>query len=689
MPARLPGLFDAQRGGLFHWVPMCLAIGIGLYFALPAEPGLLAWQAVLALLVTGIAALAAGLWRWPTAVALVLIVAGLGLGGLRTASVAGPVLGFRYYGPVEGRVIEVDRSASDKPRLTLDRVVLERVSPDRTPRRVRVSLHGDQRWLDPAPGQVVIVTAHLSAPEGPVEPGGFDFQRSAWFEGLGAVGYARSPALLLEPSGRSLPVQRLRARIGGGLTRTLPGDVGAVAAAITTGDRSAIGAKTLADLRAANLAHLLAISGLHMGLLTGLVFGAVRLALAVFPSSVGWPVKSVAAVCALLAGAAYLLLSGGNVATQRAFVMAAVMLIAVIAGRRALSLRAVAMAALIVLALRPEALTGPGFQMSFAATVALVAVFRGLRDRGGGPRHPVLRWLMALVVSSAVAGAATAPVGAAHFNQLSQYGLIANLLSVPVMGALVMPAALAAALLWPVGLSGLALWAMGLGIEWILFVADRVSAMEGAVIPVATPPGAVLPLLAVGGLWLVLWRGLGRHVGWAPVLCAAWLWAGADRPDVLVAPSAALVGAMGSDGRALSKPRGAGFAARVWLENDGDLADQPAASKRPGWTDRDGARVVQVGGREVHHVFGRGGVERAAALCRPGAIVVSSQPIEGGTCLLFTPDTLSRTGAVALRFDDGKPVVTTARNVSGSRPWNSRTDRKIDRLAWSWRGSSD
>ena len=153
---------------------------------------------------------------------------------------------------------------------------------------------------------------------------------------------------------------------------------------------------------------------------------------------------------ALLLAAGYLALSGGNVATERAFVMVAVVL-AVMLDRRAFSLRAVAVAAVVLLVLRPEALLGPGFQMSFAATTALVAVFGWLRDRPGalGPRW--LRPVSALVISSAVAGAATAPVAAAHFNQIAHFGLIANLLSVPLMGVVVMPAALAAAALMPLG----------------------------------------------------------------------------------------------------------------------------------------------------------------------------------------------------------------------------------------------
>jgi len=161
------------------------------------------------------------------------------------------------------------------------------------------------------------------------------------------------------------------------------------------------------------------------------------------------PARSIAAVGALIAAAFYLALSGGNIAPQRAFIMVAVALVAVMLGRRAISLRSVAIAATIVLILRPEVLMGPGFQMSFAATTALVAVFGFIRD-GNIPMGPSwFKPVSAVFISSAVAGIATAPIGAAHFNAIAQFGLIANPASVPLMGVLVIPAAVLAAVLAP------------------------------------------------------------------------------------------------------------------------------------------------------------------------------------------------------------------------------------------------
>jgi competence protein ComEC len=209
------------------------------------------------------------------------------------------------------------------------------------------------------------MTGHLSPPSGPVEPGGFDFQRMAWFEGLGAVDYTRTPVLLgaeASEGAAGLWVYRQRIAISRGVQDRLNGESGAFAAAIMMGDRSGMGQDSLVALRASNLAHLLAISGMHMGILAAFIFETLRYGFALWPTAaLYWLTKKIAAIGALIAAAGYLALSGGNVSTERAFVMVAVMLVAVLFDRRALTLRAVAIAALIVLTLRPEALFGPGF----------------------------------------------------------------------------------------------------------------------------------------------------------------------------------------------------------------------------------------------------------------------------------------------------------------------------------------
>lgn len=656
-----------QRGHLFPWAPVALATGIGIYFALPFEPGRATYAAV------GLAGTLAAVlaWRHPggwmvLGWAAALLAAGLSLAGLRANSVAAPVLGWRYYGTIEGRVVDIDRSASDALRILLDEVSLGPISPGRTPERVRLSLHGPEAVI--LPGQRIRTLGHMVPPQGAVEPGGFDFRRHAWFLRTGAVGYTRKPVETVAPprmEGLALRIFDLRMAISRHIRAVLPGESGGVAAAVTTGDRSGLGADVLTALRVSNLAHLLAISGLHMGLLSGFVFAALRLALALVPYvALRLPVRKLAAVGALLAAACYYALSGGNVATERAFVMAAVILLAVMADRRALSLRSVALAALVVLVFRPESLLGPGFQMSFAATTALIAVY-GWIGSANLPRLP--RWLVpvaAVLTSSAIAGAATAPIGAAHFNTLSQYGLIANLLAVPVMGVVVVPSAVLALLLAPFGLDWIGLWAMGLGLDWILFVGRWVAGFEGARAFVPSPGPLVLPLLALGMLWLFLWQGRARFAGLPVTALALALWALAERPAVLIADTGGLVGVMTGEGRALSKARGAGFIAQVWLENDGDAASQAEAALR--WPDQPrGIRSFTAQGREIVHVIGK----KAAAgftACAPGQLVIASvEVVVAGACEVYGPKRLRHTGSLAL----GAQGLTTARESQGRRLW--------------------
>ncbi|KMW56666.1 DNA internalization-related competence protein ComEC/Rec2 [Candidatus Rhodobacter oscarellae] len=671
----LARVLNAQRGHLFYWAPVLLAMGIGCYFALRFEPSLAHFGAIagLAACLLLIAAVTPPETR-PIPIGSALFLLGFLLAGARAHSVAEPVLGFRYYGPIEGRIVAVDRSHSDKLRLTLDQVRLDRVRPGRTPAKVRVSLHGE-RHFDPVPGLRVMMTGHLSPPQGPVEPGGFDFRLMAWFQGLGAVGYTRTPALIAAPAEQGafeLWVHRLRLRISLAVQDALPGRAGAFAAAVTTGDRSGMDRAVIEDLRSSNLSHLLAISGLHMGLLTGVVFAGFRLSLALVPRlALRLPVKKIAAVAALLAGAFYYLLSGGNVATERAFIMVSVMFAAILLDRRAITIRAVAIAALIVLLLRPETLISPGFQMSFAATTALVAVFGALREWNS---HVLPKWsrpVLAVVLSSAVAGLATAPVAAAHFNRLADFGLLANVLSVPMMGLVVMPGAVLAAALAPLGLAWVGLAVMRPGIDWILGVAGWVANLEGAVTPVVTPSGWVLPILALGALWLVLWRGPARALGLAPITAAFVLWALADRPQVLVAESGGLVGVLTAQGRALSKPKGDGFTAEVWLENDGDAVAQETAFERYGFLGPKGDMRLELRGHRIALLSGRGLEARVAEACRSADVIVVAKRLEGPVpCDVYDQARLREVGALSVTFEAGALKLQGAKERAGVRPWS-------------------
>lgn len=667
--------WHAQSGHMLPWVPVCFGIGIGIYFALRFEPD--TGQIRLITISAGLCAVLASLPRlyafrafW---IAAALILSGIAHTALRAERVAAPVLEFRYYGSIEGRVVGVDRSASDKIRLTLDQLRLRNLSPAKTPERVRISLHSEVNASNLRHGDIIGTTGHLAPPSGPVEPGGFDFQRKAWFERLGAIGYTRIPVVRTTPTPEpdlTLRIGQIRMQLAAVIRKRIGGPQGPFAAAILTGDRSGIPREALEDLRATNLAHLLAISGLHMGLLTGAVFAAIRLLFALYPAvALRVPVKKIAAIVALIAGAFYLALSGSNVATQRAFIMVAVFFVAICLDRRALTLRSVAIAACGVLLVRPESLTSPGFQMSFAATTALVAAFSFWRDAGFAQMVP--RWIkpaLGVLISSFVAGLATAPYGAAYFNQFAHYGLIANILSVPVMGLLVMPGALIAGLLSLIGLEAVGIWMMQLGLGWILSVAQWIADTNGATSKIAQPGPLILPLITLGGLLFCLVKGPGRAVGATTLLIAIFMWP-TPRPTVLLSNTGSLIGVMLPEGRALNKERGDGFAARVWLENDGDRADQAVAAMRAAYS-RNLLKANLGAGALVYDRSKDLSQAEVDSYCTAHSVVLLPNWNATLPCLGANANDLRTKGALAIHLDEqDQPKLVFTNSLRGTRPW--------------------
>ncbi|MGB0852589.1 MAG: ComEC/Rec2 family competence protein [Pikeienuella sp.] len=638
----------------------------------------------------------ASLWRrlrryWLLGLTLFLIGLGFAAAGVRAAWVAAPVLETSLDATIEGRVVSVNRSQTGRPRVVLEDLVIYGVGDQRTPSRAQITLRVVDDMTRLKPGAVVSVFAHLGPPGRPVEPGGFDFRRTAWFQSLGAIGYANGALAFIEGediAAMSLPRRMAatlagwRASISASLRQQMPGETGAIAAAVTVGDRGGVSPETLDDLRRSNLAHLLAISGLHMGLVTALIFGGARLLLAAIPATGRrWRTKQIAAWLALLGALAYLAISGGSIATQRAFVMAAVALGAIIMNRPAITLRALATAALIILLLRPESLMHVGFQMSFAATTGIVASYELVRARGwsqwfkqGGRGRAVLGYVVGLAGTSLVAGLATAPFSAFHFNQMAHYGLIANLAAVPVMGFWVAPAGLVAAFLAPFGAEGPALAVMGAGIEAILAVAKGVSGLSGSARLVAAGPDVALALIVLGGLMLTIMRSRLRVVGAGVVAIALVVWLVASpRPAVLIAENAGLIGVMTPAGRALDHKSAESYAARQWLRRDGDQSEQSAASNR-GEFKRSKTSVETRLSNDWRVISTRGSrleLHELVALCQEKVLLLSrraSTPV-AGPCRMLHQAPLSDMGALAVEPHGDGIIIRSAAQMAGKRYW--------------------
>ncbi|MFS4439000.1 ComEC/Rec2 family competence protein [Paracoccaceae bacterium GXU_MW_L88] len=568
--ARLAAVLAQQASRRMLWVPVFLGGGVALYFALHHEPDL----RLLAVL-TGIAALVSLRLRFMRLPMVFLL--GLTLASWEAHRVAAPKLSWFYTGPVTGEVRGYDRAGDGRLRMWLGDVRLASRSP---PHQIRISVP------EPAPpiGSRVMLIASLGPPPEPTQPEGFDFRRYAWFKQIGGVGSAKGPVLLTQTDPEpafAQKIARMRAHLATLIRAEVGGREGAFAAAILVGDRTALDAGALDALRRSNLAHLLAISGLHMGLLTGTVFTLLRL-LALWPrAGIHWPVKKIAAIGGIVSGALYLVISGASIPTVRAFVTVTCLYLAILMDRQAISLRSVALAATLILLITPSALTNAGFQMSFAATTALVWVFgtvRITRQRGFAGR--MVAATLSLALASFVAGMATAPFGAWHFHMVSRIGLIANLFAVPLMGSLIMPAGLLMLALMPFGISALPALLMKAGIAAVLGVAEGLGGLDISAMMVKGAPGYVLGLITLGGLITVLWRGRGKLVGAVMIASALVLWGALPRDALLIAPGGKLIGWTTPEGRALSSATSQNFAAQLWLEEDGDPATQEEAAGR-------------------------------------------------------------------------------------------------------------
>ncbi|MGP2492753.1 ComEC/Rec2 family competence protein [Mesorhizobium sp. PUT5] len=488
---------ELDRGAAFLLVPVFLGAGISWYFALPQEPGFL--QPVAISLALAVIAFTARSRPRAYLLSMAALMCALGVlaGKLETWRMDTAMLGAEISTSVTGRVVSIDRMASGRVRLTVDVTQTARPKLRYAPERVRLSARKVPDGL--RPGMTVSGFARLLPPTGPVRPGGYDYSFQSFFDGIGATGfYLTDPKLLASTdiparafmstaieSARETVAARIRAGIGG--------PEGEIAAALIVGVRAGIPEEINESMRRTGIYHIISISGLHMALVAGTIMGLLRGAFALFPEySSRHPVKKYAAFAALVATAAYLLISGMVVAAERSFVMLAVMLVAVLFDRAALTLRNLAISALVVILVSPHEVVGPSFQMSFAATAALVGGFAAWTDyragkvrrvRAHGPGRGlagvVAGWfwksLLAAAATTIVAGTATTLYAAWHFQRVSPLSLFANLAVMPVVSLVVMPFAVFSALLMPFGLDWPFLYVMGKGLAAMIAISNWLS----------------------------------------------------------------------------------------------------------------------------------------------------------------------------------------------------------------------
>lgn len=672
---------DGERVILF--VPVLLGVGIGGYFALPFEPPL-AIATVLPLLPVAAAMLVRGGARLAF-IALSVAAFGLLMAVLRTDIVAAPVLtGETGFVTLEAQVMGREALGGGQMQLLLGKAHISGLSPDETPVRIRLTHRAG--GADAMPGDHVRLRARLSPPPDPVAPSGFDFARDAWFKRIGAVGYSVSPLVVTVRSGSDhigLRLERLRNRIADRARARIGGSEGDIAAALLTGMRGGIREADSEAMRVAGLAHLLAISGLHIGLVTGAAYAALRLLIALLPPlALRIDSKRVAAMPALVTAFIYMLLAGATPPTMRAFLMIALTLFAIMIGRQAISLRLLAFAAILLLLISPEILVSASFQMSFAAVFFLIAAYErlspwmaGLR-RDAGPIRRIALYFLALILTTVIAELAILPLAAYHFNQVTSYGLLANIVAVPLMAIIAMPAGLAALMLMPFGADGPFLELMGLALGIILDTARSVSALPGAEFVVPSMPAAALSALVLGALLGLLWRQAILKLLAVPFLLAAILvLANARPPDLLIGRDGRLFGIVAEGRLHVSSLQRERYARTQWTRMVGSREairwDRPAGRRPPQAECAEGACLLtsRNGEGSIAVLFDDRMRDRA---CREAHVLIAAFAIDGPCgvpALVIDARDIARDGAQALWFEKRHIRLETARDRRGARPW--------------------
>jgi competence protein ComEC len=681
-------MLEREQDRWFLWLPVLFAGGIVTYFALADEP---AARVALALLVGAIGlTLAArhaplGLCFGGAALAFAT---GFAAAKLRTEMVRAPVLAHELrYANLTGFVEAHELREKGRARITLRVLTLDDLEPEDRPYSVRVTLPArDVSTLEI--GEAVALHVTLQPPPEPIEPGGFDFGRQAWFARLGGTGYATSK---VEPLKAAPPppwdlsawglIDGLRAKVNARIRAVLPGETGEIAAALITGERG-ISEEVTQSMRDSGLAHILSISGLHMVIMAGTVFWLVRALLALVPAlALRYPIKKWGAAVALAAATFYLALSGAAVPTVRSWIMMSIVLIAVMLDRPALTMRNVALAALAILLVAPESLFDPSFEMSFAAVVALVALYEWLSTRSRERLGDVsLLWgtlrkgwvlISGAAVTTLIAGTAITPFAIYHFHRMTHYGLIANLIAAPLVSLLIMPMAVLSLIAMPFGLEAWPLRVMGLGIELMVGAGEWVASWPGAVtiLPAISGPGLVL--IVLGGLWVCLWQTRTRALGLVIAAFGIALAPASERPDILIEREGATAALRSASGNLVFPPAtAANYSVDNWLLADGDDRDAAAAASGETAFRCDSLGCIgTVKGKTVALVRQEGAVEED---CRVADIVIAPFTI-GQRCraarVIVDRRVLKAEGAHALYIEGLSIRTETVAAWRGHRPW--------------------
>jgi competence protein ComEC len=664
---------------LFLWSPVLLAAGIGAYFSLAIEPSIFLASVLFVIAATLIFVARGKLF----ATVLAILLAGFSAAKLRTEIVYTPMLRAPVTSAhLTGTVSKVERKSPKRQMLTINVESLSNVPSEEMPSKIHVMVFGNQPNI--TIGDHIRLTARLRPLPRPVKPGAFDYARQLYFMSVGATGEAIGS---VEIEGRNSSIRyasdrffaSLRTAIHARISDAIPEPLASFANALITGDRSAIPKSINDSLQKSGLAHILSISGLHMALVAGGVFTLVRALLAMSAAlALTRPIKKYAAAVAMVVGLFYMMLADSGSATERSYIMIAIVFFAIIVDRPAISMHNLALAAIIILLIQPEQVLSASFQMSFMAVMGLAALFEWWskldRDRAFQKNTTQRLWIkgrnaiVLAILTSIVAGVLSGIPAAHHFGRLAPYSVAANAVALPITSFIVMPAALLSVFTMPLDLDWLPLKAMQFGLDLTVRWSDWINSWPGSGFRLPHISTTAAITLALGAAVICIGRFKGILLGVAAATALGGVFISARQPDLLIDDKSQNVAVRGPDGilEPMSR-KSRGFAVRKWLEAAGQNSDDEPKML---WSCDPLVCLTESKGRKVA-VLRR----EAEALkpCPSADILVSEYPLRK-SCrgLMATIDRFDvwRGGSQAVYLTEREAVIETAKELQGRRPWS-------------------
>ena len=679
--------FLAQYHRWILWLPFFIAAGAGFYFSLDHEPSMA--FAILPTIITAALLVVFSKREYLRLFLIPLFCLSLGFGaGILRSHTAGT-----YIMPdetraiyISGRVDLIEQDISSN-RILLDRVSLENIAPNETPRKIRLKLAG--KFGVPDVGDRITIRGVLMPPPPPVAPRSYDFQRHMFFQGIGATGYAVAGFEVIEKSSTKIPGSETQRenikdyiKMAGGSDQAK-----SILIALMTGERRQIHDDLWEDIRKSGIAHLLAISGLHIGLVAGIIFFIVRLLLVAIPyTAVYWPVKKISALAAFAAIVYYGWLVGSPVSADRAIIMTGIVLFAILIDRVAISLRLAACAAAFIILISPEMIFTPGFQMSFSAVICLIAFYERWQHRfssyfyGRGIFTKLSGYFLATLVTTIIATLATAPFALYHFQRVALLpGLLANMAAVPMTAFIVMPLSLLSMVLMPFNLSGVILPHVLQSIDVILEIANYTANMPHSTWSWHIWPQSALIVMVIGMLWFIIWQGKLRLFGLMPIILSLWMIKHVQLPDIRIDDEGKLMAIhMGEGVLAFSEKRAARFAREIYETEYG--------SRDPVYWSQEGKiddLNCDAGGcvlKKHDFKIGFPHSQMSSYLdCEMADLVIAPQfyslPKICDSKTVIKRSDIKRTGAQAIYIKDNDIRIETARDVRGTRRWTNYPDQ--------------